>query len=131
MAQNNTLKKISILGIFMFFLQIFFIYESLYAKIWWLDIFMHILGGIWVAFIFFYWFFERDGFLHKKNGFWPNLILCLSFVALIGVLWEFYEFFFDYFVLTQHQQSLADTMKDLFNDLSGGFLVSIYYLLKK
>ncbi len=92
---------------------------------------MHILGGIWVAFIFFYWFYERQEVLKKENGLLNGLVLSLSFVALVGVVWEFHEYAMDTFFTTLHQQNLFDTMKDLFNDLLGGFLASIYYFLKK
>jgi len=50
------------------------------------------------------------------------LVLTLSFVALVGVLWEFYEFILDFFNGNTgiFQGTSADTMKDLFFGLLGG-----------
>lgn len=54
----------------------------------------------------------------------------LGFTAIVGVAWEWYEFAFDMFVLpgldgwAAAQPSVADTMADLFLDLSGAFVVS-------
>jgi hypothetical protein len=98
-----------------------------YNSIWWLDIPMHLIGGAWVSLLFFSLFFKKLACFQDK---WRNLsliILSVSFVALIGVLWEFYEYLFDVFVLKTHPLAfvtdpgnLPDTIADLFNDLIGG-----------
>gem|GEM_PF-1613175 len=65
------------------------------------------------------------------------LVLMLGFVALIGVLWEFYEFLHDFYLLTGgkisvFQNSFADTIKDLFFDLVGGTTAfAIFYKRSK
>lgn len=66
-----------------------------------------------------------------------NLVLILSFVALIGVLWELWEFSYDFFISSYPQplqQGMADTMGDLFFDLVGGLTAFVFYricLVKK
>ena len=50
--------------------------------------------------------------------------------ALIGVLWEFFEFLFDTFVASRTGIELAgpglkDLLGDLFFDLLGGFVVTL------
>ena len=55
---------------------------------------------------------------------------------LVGVMWEWLEFGFDYFfvpeaALWRAQLGLMDTMGDLFNDLLGGTVVGVYFLSKK
>ncbi len=98
----------------------------------WLDIPMHFFGGFWTA-MFFLWFSSKyfSNFFPKKL---EEIILILSFVALIGVFWEFYEFFSDilfsskgYFGIMQ--LGAADTIKDLFFDLFGGSVFLLIYQL--
>lgn len=107
-----------------------------YWQYFWLDMPMHFLGGFWVA-MFFLWFSNK----YFPNIFSENLFLlvsALSFVALIGVFWEFYEFFYDIFIssrgysgsLGSMQLSAADTIKDLFFDLLGGSALLAVYKLK-
>ena len=62
-------------------------------------------------------------------------LITLSFVALIGVFWEFFEFFYDIFISSRGylgfmQLSAADMIGDLFFDLSGGLTFSIIYIYK-
>ena len=61
-------------------------------------------------------------------------IIILSFVALIGIFWEFYEFLSDFFLSSKNytqifQQGAADTMGDLFFDLLGGTVLSLAFKL--
>lgn len=92
----------------------------------WIDIPLHIAGGVFVGLLFYYLFLVRHDTLADK-GFLPVITLGLGFVALVGVLWEFYEFFLDVFVLHAHPLMqepgpiLFDTLKDLADDLLGGF----------
>lgn len=131
MKNKNTIRTVLCTGLFLFFAQEAAMYYNLYIKLWWYDIPMHILGGIWVALMFFYWFYERNEILKKENGFLNNIIFALGFVALFGTFWELYEYSFDTFFTDLHLQTLSDTLKDLVDDLMGGLLASIYYLLKK
>lgn len=101
-----------------------------YPEVFWLDSLLHFLGGIWVA-AFFAWFFLERRLLAEK--FWVRAVLILSFVTLIGVLWEFAEISFlnnlvaYLFGAAQAAATLEDTMADLLFDLVGG-LVFIAYL---
>ncbi len=93
-----------IIGLLIFILSIH-ILATIYHWYWtvgWFDMPMHFLGGFWVAMAYFW---LRNQFKEVRPpeidrqyfGGWTSLILiivsCLSFVALIGVLWEFSEFF--------------------------------------
>ena len=101
---------------------------GIYDAIWWYDILMHIAGGVFIGTLFFYLFEERNRIIPKD---WRTMnkisvfFLALGFVAFIGVLWEFYEYFRDVFVTQQYpfmgqNPGLAfDTLKDLFDDLLG------------
>lgn len=109
-----------------------------YDKFPWLDIPMHLAGGMWVALLFAY-LFEKNLFSLKQIHFLKALVLCLSFVALIGILWEFYEYLADVYIFKIHPLSLVtdpenypDTLADIVNDLIGGFLsLSLIYISRK
>jgi len=102
------------------------ILNSWYFTYPWIDIPMHFLGGMWAVF-FLFWIFEK-----KKNDYLftspkvLSFLFALGFAALVGILWEFFEFLFDVFISSRGfayaaQTSSADTMGDLFMDLVGGF----------
>lgn len=83
---------------------------------WWFDNLMHFLGGVMVASLFFSFFKNRHA----------NWVMIISFVALIGLFWEFYEYWNDRFWLA-NQMKLDDTLSDLFFDLLGGWAAAMIY----
>ena len=107
-----------------------------YWTVWWYDIPLHFLGGAWLGFFFFYLFYEKWGILEVGKKFIPTLLLGLGFVILVGVLWEFYEYFHDWYVDSSNLNSpdvRADTLSDFLNDLIGGtsaILVWWFYFKK-
>ncbi|MCS6789212.1 MAG: hypothetical protein NZ484_01425 [Patescibacteria group bacterium] len=103
----------------------------------WFDIPMHILGGLWVGFLFFY-IIEKNQEL--KNVFLKSFknilifsILTLGFIILIGLGWELYEFTVDVLILKKYPYNLEpghilfDTLLDFINDLIGGIIALIIY----
>lgn len=126
--------------IFLIFILLIHILASVNGWYWtyrWLDIPMHFLGGFWLAGVFF-WLNSKFNVIEIQSrnigrNFWksgfPKLLLVLGFVALIGVLWEFFEFICDFLILHGQilQRGAADTIKDLFFDLVGGLVfISIF-----
>ncbi|OGM89383.1 hypothetical protein A3J77_01170 [Candidatus Wolfebacteria bacterium RBG_13_41_7] len=120
-----SLKSITISLIFILLAHIIATFNYWYWTYTWFDIPMHFLGGFWVAMVYF-WINAKVEILNSEFSKLPkwlvNLLFILSFIALIGVLWEFYEFIFDFFngKTGMFQGSSADTMGDLFFDLVGG-----------
>ena len=112
-------------------LHISFLGLNLYSSISILDVFMHFLGGVWVAMLFFYLF----GNLFRNELYFNNteivkiFIIAVSFVAFIGVLWELFEFITTVITSIQFQGDLPDTMKDLFVDIIGGMFGGIIGML--
>ena len=103
----------------------------------WLDIPMHFLGGFWTAMAFIYlisnYQFPISGEFLKRNLL-SYFIIILSFVALIGIFWEFYEFLNDALFSSRgysqiFQQGAADTIGDLFFDLLGGTVSAVIFKL--
>lgn len=87
----------------------------------WIDRVLHFSAGFSAAALFISAF--RHSELNNFAAFLKSpiltILLAVSFTALIGVLWEFYEFGFG------DSYSLADTIEDLRLDLAGGFLAAL------
>lgn len=107
--------------------------QRFYSTLPWFDILLHFLGGFWVAGLFFLIFNSRR--LQVKN-FSLTLILALSFIALVGVVWEFAEFTFlnslmaNIFKGLDTRGTLDDTIADLAFDFFGGLAFLIIYRFK-
>lgn len=111
------------------------IFGELYWTFPWYDGPMHVVGGAWVALLFFYLLERQTG--HAVGGSFLSIIMrTLGFVVLVGVLWEFYEYIGDVLILHKYPWGGAlsgqafDTLKDLFNDLLGAFFASLWYRLR-
>ncbi len=67
---------------------------------------------------------EHDGFY--------SFIIFIGFVALTGVLWEFFELVLDRYLIHNGYSFLPgvyeDTLSDLFFDLLGGTIAFLIYL---
>jgi uncharacterized membrane protein YagU involved in acid resistance len=96
-------------------------------KFWWVDMLLHFLGGVMVASIFFILAEKKFPLIELPVGYLAGVLAVVSFVVLIGVFWEFYEYLLDYFLYV-HQMELPDTLSDLFFDFLGGTLASTVYL---
>lgn len=133
-----SLKHIISLLVFILFVHFFATIYSWYWTYFWLDMPMHFLGGFWVAMIYF-WLCNQ--FQEVREEVEPRriktviaIISCLSFVALIGVFWEFFEFLYDILISSRGysgflQLGAADMIGDLFFDFLGGSAFLIIYIL--
>ncbi|KKT39663.1 hypothetical protein A2W54_01625 [Candidatus Giovannonibacteria bacterium RIFCSPHIGHO2_02_43_13] len=99
---------------------------------WWFDIIMHFLGGFWIYIsartLIKYFNFNMIG---EHDGFY-SFIIFIGFVALTGVLWEFFELVLDRYLIHNGYSFLPgvyeDTLSDLFFDLLGGTIAFLIYL---
>src|SRR3989344_7735721 len=94
----------------------------------WIDIPMHFLGGIAIAYtiILFLRYFSEEGFIGINRKF-LHVLLIISLVALVAVLWEFYEFLMFYFFGIIMQPSLNDTIGDFLYGLLGGLVGALIF----
>lgn len=123
----NTLEFIYI--IFIFLAQFLGSVVNLYSKIWWYDLFMHFLSGIFTAVIALFvlkWF----GLYKEKNKSF-NIVFIISFSLMVASLWEFGEFFaYNLFGMdVQHHLTTGvfDTMQDMLVAFLGSIIISCYY----
>lgn len=114
-------------------------YYFLYWRLWWLDIVIHFLGGVWLGSVM-AWILFFSKFSQKISALPCFLLFIIVGVSVLGgVFWEFSEFLCDYFFVGENssfllQTGVADTMSDLFFDALGGFAVgfaSIKFLSKE
>lgn len=83
----------------------------LYWRIWWFDIPMHILGGVWAA-LFAAW-------ITVYRGGAISLPLCLLFALLTGIAWEIFEYS-EGITNAYHFNYTTDVFKDVVVGLLGG-----------
>lgn len=117
-------------------LHVLSVVEEWYVTIDWIDIPLHVAGGMWVALVFLYVQERYAPGLPTVVPWWMNILLIAGFVMLVGVMWEWLEYGFDLFFAQDRaswraQLGLPDTMGDLFADLMGGIAVGLYFLLRK
>jgi hypothetical protein len=134
------LKYIAALGIFILLAHYVFTYTGLYVKTGWLDIPMHMLAGMWVGLILTHIVSERTHALDLKANFWITFFIILGTTLIVGVLWEFWEFFFSQLaykvwpeLFSKGTMTLTDTLKDILDDMIGGSVAGMvaFYSRKK
>lgn len=86
-----------------------------------LDVPMHLLGGLAIAYFFHVVVAYGDRLGRVRVGSRAaEMIMVFGLVAVAAVVWEFAEFLSDYFFRLGAQPSVANTMKDQFMGLVGG-----------
>lgn len=110
---------------------------GLYSLWHWYDMPMHFAGGMVMAMLAMaFWDAIIKNVTFTTRHPWARRVFftfCIvGFVALVGIAWEWYEFVFDVCVLPAlrgwgpAQPSIADTMADLFFDITGACTVSLF-----
>ncbi len=88
--------------------------NDLYWILPWLDLVTHFLGGVWSA-LFIFWL----GVVFHRP---PNVFLVASFVLVLGVAWEIFEYSVG---ISAAADYALDTLSDLCMDLLGAVVVSL------
>jgi hypothetical protein len=103
-----------------------------FPRLVWLDEVLHFIAGAWVALLWWHMLGRRSFDMIKESVQHKAvfILLTLSFVALIGVLWEFFEFGLDAVVMARYgfplnQPSIGDTLSDLLLDILGGLSLAL------
>lgn len=100
-----------------------------------IDVPLHIMGGFVMSMLGLAIHHQVSTNHHNKMApWWYRFVFVVGFAVLIGVLWEFYEFVMDqtvhkWFELPVAQPSLANTMKDLLDDLIGA--IAAFWVFQK
>jgi CDP-diglyceride synthetase len=104
-----------------------------YYSIWYFDMIMHFLGGLWLGLVFIWIFLIKKSL--KTDQFFGlldirliiQIILC---VLIIGVSWEIFEIVFNN-IIAGDTFNLLDTVSDVFCDLAGGTFAVLYFYSKR
>jgi hypothetical protein len=91
-----------------------------YYSIWYFDMIMHFCGGFFISLLLFW-------LLKVKEVSLKSILKIILGVLIIGVLWEFFEIMVNK-TIAQNPFNFLDTISDIFFDLAGGSMASIYFL---
>ncbi|MCX7616066.1 MAG: hypothetical protein N2Z68_01600 [Patescibacteria group bacterium] len=108
--------------------------EKWYLDYPWVDIPLHFLGGGWGALLFFFFFGSLFSEERGANHPWERvriLILAIAFASFVGVFWEFGEFILNQYFSVGMEQSIPDTMGDLFLDILGALTFGLFLIRRK
>ena len=104
----------------------------LYSLVPWIDIPMHLLGGLSMAYsLFLVLAFLQDSGVISRLDRIIEWVLVFTLVATIALFWEFSEFSFDHLFRSNVQISLPNTMQDLFMGMLGASTMIGYKIIKK
>ena len=93
-----------------------------YSSIWYFDMPMHYMGGLWLGLVFILLFWNK--------AFDFNLILKIILgVLLISLGWEFFEITVNHLTI-KDSFNVLDTVSDIFFDLAGGVCAILYFSRK-
>lgn len=106
------------------------IYFHLFYSIWWLDIPMHVVGGLWVALIALAFYFSPRMREPKRRTDPAVLAIGVLSAFAVGLLWEVFEFSLDTYV-TLSVHDMSDTLNDLLNDLIGATIAADIFVTEK
>lgn len=122
-VQKNLIESLALV----FGLNFLATYFSWYRLIWWFDMPMHFLGGVFVSWLVLYiiYKFSKKTVLNNLDTYKKIFLLTL----IVGLGWEWFEWATDIFT-GANDMHLLDSYSDLFFDMAGS-LVVIFILNNK
>jgi hypothetical protein len=123
MDRKTLFKRLAGLIFIIFILNFLAQKFYLYFSIWWFDMPMHFLGGLWLGF-FFLWILSYKDTVLKLDVL--SVLKTLSGVLVLGIFWELFEFYFINH-MAENPFNVLDTVSDIFFDIAGGLLGVFYY----
>ena len=116
---KRTFALLFIIGFLDFLANTFYLYWT----VWWFDMIMHFISGACVgmaAVLIWQFYFEN------KFNIWAAIKIAIISAFVIGILWEFYELYFEITSFSDGVLYWTDTSSDLLLDVSGGILGALY-----
>jgi len=103
-------------------------YWKLYFFIWWFDIPMHFLGGLWIGLASLAAYYGAPHPRRKDTGTFFVVTLSVAVVMIIGLAWELFELSSQTFIERATVHDLTDTLSDLTNDLIGALVAAWIFI---
>lgn len=107
--------------------------KFLYWELWWFDIMMHFLGGMFVAAASLYLYYHSSYITPLHKGAFFVLVFSLMAATFIGVLWELFEYSLELIrgevnSVLFPRLTLSDTLGDLVMDMLGALIMGFLYI---
>lgn len=122
-------KLVSIFALptLLFCLHLVMVFLGIYERYPWLDIPMHVLGGVFIAYSFnlAVTYFQERKLLSELNIL-SRIVFLFTLTSTAAVIWELGEFTIDFFFSTNAQASVEDTILDMFLGLVGGTALIVF-----
>ena len=111
----------------LFCLHLVMVFGGIYERYPRLDIPMHVLGGVFIAYSFSLavMYFQERKLLSELN-ICSRSVFLFALTSTATVIWELGEFTIDFFFGTNAQASLEDTILDMFLGLVGGTALIVF-----
>lgn len=104
------------------------VYWHLYFYVWWLDIPMHMLGGMWVALFALSSYYRLTNVSTKDTSPLFVFAFAIAITMIVGLSWELFEFSAQTFIERAHVFDIGDTLSDLVNDFIGALIASFVFV---
>jgi hypothetical protein len=101
-------------------------YFHWYWSIWWFDMPVHFMGGVFVGMLTIYLFYRKIGILTTKGQSLKALFVILAGTFVFGFMWEIFEFFVQGST-NGNLANIVDSVSDICFDLAGGIFASLMY----
>lgn len=101
----------------------------LYYLLWWFDIPMHMMGGLWVGLTSLVIYYHTPYTKRKDRSISFVISYALAATILIGIFWEVFEYSVEHFVKL-NDNGLFDTLKDLIDDTIGASIAALIFVKK-
>lgn len=125
-----SLQELCYYYVFVFMADFLGCVVNLYNMVWWFDIFIHFLSGI---FTFMIGVFLLNKIKIGDDNFWFRMFFGICFVSLIALGWELFEFGADKLLGMDLQHNVDtgvhDTMIDMLVAFGGGVLSVVGYCM--
>lgn len=118
------------LGLFIAISNAIAIHYHLYYHLWWLDIPMHVVGGLWVALLALTGYYSPRVREPKRHGDPAALRIAVLSALVIGLAWELFEFSLDAMIVFG-PYDMSDTLNDLLNDVTGAAFAALIFVTEK
>ena len=137
MNKKRFFTSLSLLVFFIFILNTLASKFYWYFSIWYFDMIMHFLGGLWLGLVFI-WVFLIKGTIFLENSLekitdlinFKLITKIILAILIVGVSWEIFEIIFNN-ILAGTSFDLLDTVSDIFCDLAGGVFAILFFLIKR
>ncbi len=116
------------LGLLLAVVNAFAIYHHLFFYIWWLDIPLHLLGGLWIGLLVLAYYAPR---FREPDLLSDPAVLRTAVIAalVVGLFWEVFEFSLDRFIVI-NTHDMHDTLDDLLNDVIGAVFAAEIFVME-